>query len=452
VEASKVLPGSEEALKLFQQTDELEQLAERELMNCASAIEEAARVLVEAKKRQLEARQNKGGPMPEDEITEAILDAARAITTATGTLVQAATAAQKELVAKGKTSQAQSVYKRDPAWAKGLISASQAVAGTVGELVMAANQATQGKIDEEMLVASAKGVSGATARLVFASRTKADPFSPTQKKLTEAAKAVTNATQILVDAAKPGKEAENDATVDYSNISLTQARRDEMEAQARIYRLQKDLENEQRNLGNLRKAEYKDANTNVSQDQAKAAPRVSPRGPPPAAGPAKPPTPAAPQVTPRQQPAPPSGNTAAPSGNPAPTPRPQPPTGRPQPAPPGAAAAVKVAPPAVKVAAAAGVKAAAPPSPVGRPQPAPPGAKASAAPPSASASASASNGSSFSLEQLKKRPPPAGCDVKMLETYLSDDEFMSVFKTTKAEFAKLPVFKKNSEKQKHGLF
>jgi hypothetical protein len=45
-------------------------------------------------------RKNKDIPLPEEEITEAILDAAKAITTATGTLVNAATVAQKELVAK----------------------------------------------------------------------------------------------------------------------------------------------------------------------------------------------------------------------------------------------------------------------------------------------------------------------------------------------------------------
>ena len=49
--------------------------------------------------------------------------------------------------------------------------------------------------------------------------------------LTEAAKAVSNATQTLVDAAKPSKQEEESTSVDYSNISLTQARRDEMEAQ-----------------------------------------------------------------------------------------------------------------------------------------------------------------------------------------------------------------------------
>eukprot|EP01117_Protostelium_nocturnum_P014479 TRINITY_DN550_c0_g1_i1.p1 TRINITY_DN550_c0_g1~~TRINITY_DN550_c0_g1_i1.p1 ORF type:complete len:2591 (+),score=755.90 TRINITY_DN550_c0_g1_i1:291-8063(+) len=423
VEASKVLPGSEEALKLFQQTDELEALAEKELTNCANAIEEAARTLIEAKRRQIEARQNRDTPLPEEEITEAILDAAKAIAQATGTLVGAATMAQKELVSKGKTSQTQSVYKRDPAWAKGLISAAQEVAGTVGSLVGAANQVTKGVIEEENLVAAAKGVSGATARLVFASRTKADPFSPTQKKLTEAAKSVTTATQMLVDAAKPSAETVNDNQPDWSNMSQTQARKEELEAQTRILKLQRELDSAQRDLANNRKGQYKDANVNVAADQAKQQqkPIATTANRPPVPTPTPAPKTSAP-VIPRSLP-------QKASENPAPAPVPQ---VRQQPTIP------------IKSSSPAG------PSPV----------KSAIAPVKASGSPSAgrslpapvASNPSFSLSQLQKRPPPPGVDVKSLEVYLSDQEFQSTFNMSKAEFAKLPTFKRNAEKQKHGLF
>jgi talin len=272
VEASKVLPGSEEALKMFQETDELEQLAERELMNAADTIAQAAKTLLEAKQRQLAMRKNKDSPLPEEEITEAILDAARAITVATATLVQAATAAQKELVAKGQISSQQSVYRRDPAWAKGLISAAQSVAGTVKDLVGAANGAAQGKAEEEALIASAKGVAAATARLVFASRAKADPFSPTQKKLSAAAKSVAEATQQLVAAAKSTTEAveEKDSAPDWEATTQTEKRKAEVEAQVKILKLQKELEKERVKLGEMRKNEYKDANPNAAKENIAA--------------------------------------------------------------------------------------------------------------------------------------------------------------------------------------
>ena len=59
------------------------------------------------------------------EISAAILDAARAITQATATLVQSATVAQKELIAKGRANKLANPYKKDPAWAQGLISAAK---------------------------------------------------------------------------------------------------------------------------------------------------------------------------------------------------------------------------------------------------------------------------------------------------------------------------------------
>jgi len=191
--------------------------------------------------------------------------------------VSAATAAQKELVAKGQISKQQSVYRRDPAWAKGLISAAQSVAGTVKDLVTAANSAAKGKAEEEALVASAKGVAAATARLVFASRTKADPFSPTQKKLSSAAKSVAEATQRLVEAAKSTTDVveERDSTPDWEASSQTEKRRAEVEAQVKILKLQKELEKERVRLGELRKNEYKDSNPNAAREQAAPAPASS---------------------------------------------------------------------------------------------------------------------------------------------------------------------------------
>jgi len=231
-------------------------------MNAANSIEAAAKQLYEAKQRQLEMRKNKDSPLPEEQITEAILDAAKAITQATGTLVNAASSAQKELVSKGKVSQAQNVYRRDPAWARGLISAAQSVAGSVGDLVTAANNTSQGHVEQEALVASAKGVAAATARLVFASRAKADPFSPSQQKLSAAAKSVANATQQLVLAAQSTAQVVEEEKPDWgSNQDSNQinARRAEMEQQMKILKLQKELENAQKTLGSIRKAEYSDS-------------------------------------------------------------------------------------------------------------------------------------------------------------------------------------------------
>jgi talin len=318
VEATKPLPGSEEALKLFQETDELEALAESELRACASAIEEAAKTLVDAKRRQLEMRKNKDSPLPEEEIQEAILDAARAITLATATLVQAATVAQKELVDKGKAEKSANQYRRDPAWAKGLISASQAVAGSVKGLVAAANTSVQGKTEEEALIATAKGVAAATARLVFASRTKADPFSPTQKKLSDAAKSVAEATKQLVDAAKSAtvQVQEAESRPDWDSLSDTAQKKAELEAQARILKMQNELDKATKHLADIRKREYAEATGKQPPAPVQSPTRAQPVATPPprpTAAPSQPkPTPAPTTSTPAPAKPTPAIKTSAP--------------------------------------------------------------------------------------------------------------------------------------------
>jgi len=72
--------------------------------------------------------------------------------------------------------------------------------------------------------------------------------------------------------------------------------------------------------------------------------------------------------------------------------------------------------------------------------------------PSASVSTSADVPLVLSYEVLKRRPLPAGLDRTKLETYLSDEEFETVFKSTRAQFAKLPVWKQKATKNELGLF
>jgi len=247
-------------------------------MAAASVIEGATAALLEAKRKAQEKREMAG--FEDAGINEAILDAARAIAQATAVLVTSATHCQKEIVATGKASKSTNMYRRDPTWARGLISAAQAVAGAVQTLVGAANDSTEGKGEEEQLVASARGVAAATARLVSASRAKADPMSATQQKLSNAAKTVASATSQLVAAAKAASEAQAEAeeTPDFSNISDTARKVQEMEAQVKILKLRKELEAAQSNLSNIRKQEYQQGNEPVASAPAKPAPRQVAKG------------------------------------------------------------------------------------------------------------------------------------------------------------------------------
>jgi hypothetical protein len=60
------------------------------------------------------------------------------------------------------------------------------------------------------------------------------------------------------------------------------------------------------------------------------------------------------------------------------------------------------------------------------------------------------SGSTYTLEQLKKKPTEL--DNTKLETYLSETDFKKHFGMSKAEFAKLPGWKKTDMKKKLQLY
>ncbi|GAM16912.1 hypothetical protein SAMD00019534_000870 [Acytostelium subglobosum LB1] len=393
VTAAGDLPGGERAKKLFQAGENLEEVAEKELKEAARVIEEATAALLKAKKKREDARAASG--IDEAGIDEAILEAARAITSATGILVNCASAVQHELVAQGKVNKGGNQYRRDPTWARGLISAAQAVAGSVQTLVVSANDSTQGKAEEETLVAAAKGVAATTARLVAASRAKADLNSASNSQLSQAAKQVSNATSQLVEAAKSvGKQDEEVEAFDPSGMSFTGLKVHEMEQQVRILKLKKELEQAEKKLFSIRKHEY--------QDQT---------------GPA--PTPvAAPTPTPAPAPKPVAKGPARPAISPA--------TGQP---------IVKQAS-QQRFSTSSPIEASSPPS--------------ESAPAPAVVPSPLAPGQTMTLTELQQKP--AGLDQNNLEIYLSDSEFQSIFKMNKADFAKLPGWRKNKEKQNAGLF
>ena len=76
-------------------------IAENELLNAAAAIEAAAKKLT-----LLKPRETKHVADETLNLDEQILEAARAIAAATGALIKSATAAQRELVAQGRVSNA----------------------------------------------------------------------------------------------------------------------------------------------------------------------------------------------------------------------------------------------------------------------------------------------------------------------------------------------------------
>ncbi|GAM21066.1 hypothetical protein SAMD00019534_042410 [Acytostelium subglobosum LB1] len=240
---------------------DLDDLAERELMAAAKTIEDAAKSLLAAKSRR---PPKKEGDMPD--VAEAIIEAAMAITSATSTLVGAATTAQKERVEKGRAGHDGPLYRKDPTWAEGLISAAKSVAAATKQLVETANKAANGQDiaggTEEALIASSKQVTAATSQLVSACKSKSDINSPSQHKLSNCAKSVQNATNLLVAAAKAVSMMVGDEEVDFGKMTVTGYKVKEMEQQMAILRLEKELEFARKGLSTLKKQQY-----NVTEQQ-----------------------------------------------------------------------------------------------------------------------------------------------------------------------------------------
>lgn len=243
VQASKgVVPKD---IEDFQQKagQDMEDLAQKELEACAKVINRAVAKMKEAQEAAAARAQQPNIDINEANITAAILEACTAIGQATSVLMGAATVVQVEFNKLVKAPATRSVYKRDPAWAQGLISSSQEVAASVQHLVSVSDSSAKGDSSEESLVVAANTVSAATARLVTASRVKSNANSPNQAKLDEAAKSVASATRHLVDAAKEAaqfkdqKEQQEKSKFELSNTVVRQ-----MEEQAEILRLERELE------------------------------------------------------------------------------------------------------------------------------------------------------------------------------------------------------------------
>lgn len=191
------------------------------------------------------------------EIAEAILDAARAITQATGSLVSCAAICQKER--KQQPGAVGQRYRNDPTWNNGLISASRAVSDAVVFLVRNANAVLDNKQDEDALVVAARGIATSTAQLVTASKVRGPAAnSKSQLDLTASAKAVASATNQLLVATRNASDAQQELdAADGGAFDPLGGKVKEFEEQMRILKLERELLNARKNLGDMRKAAYK---------------------------------------------------------------------------------------------------------------------------------------------------------------------------------------------------
>ncbi|KAL7294579.1 hypothetical protein TKK_0012039 [Trichogramma kaykai] len=250
---AKIAELSDTLLETQGNAEVIGDLVEDELMSMDKAIEEAALKIQEMLDRSRAA--DSGVKL---EVNGKILDSCTELMKSIRNLVKKSRSLQMEIVAQGKgTASATEFYKRNHQWSEGLISAAKAIAMGANFLLEAADKVVSGNGKFEQLVVASQGIAASTAQLVVASRVKAERSSTNLNALSEASRLVTQATGSVVATAKSCNQLiEDNEDMDFSGLSLHQAKRLEMEAQVRVLELEQALESERLKLSALRRHHY----------------------------------------------------------------------------------------------------------------------------------------------------------------------------------------------------
>lgn len=235
------------------QQGELGDMVEQEMAATSAAVESAAARIGEMlnKSRAVDT----GIKM---EVNERILASCTELMQTIKELVLSSKDLQRDIVESGRgAASMKEFYAKNSRWTEGLISASKAVGWGATVMVDAADLVVQGKGKFEELMVCSHEIAASTAQLVAASKVKADKDSLKLHRLKQASRGVTQATAAVVASTKSGKsQIEEKDTMDFSSMTLTQIKRQEMDAQVLVLELETRLQKERERLGELRKKHY----------------------------------------------------------------------------------------------------------------------------------------------------------------------------------------------------
>ncbi|XP_041053162.1 huntingtin-interacting protein 1 isoform X1 [Carcharodon carcharias] len=243
---------------------ELGDLVEQEMAATSAAVEVAT-----ARIEEMLSKSRAGDTGVKLEVNERILASCTDLMHAIKMLVLTSKDLQRDIVESGRGAASQKeFYAKNSRWTEGLISASKAVGWGATVLVDAADMVVQGKGKFEELMVCSHEIAASTAQLVAASKVKADKDNANLGKLRQASKGVNEATASVVASTKSGKsQIEETDTMDFSSMTLTQIKRQEMDSQVRVLELESQLQKERQRLGGLRKKHYELAGVSEGWDE-----------------------------------------------------------------------------------------------------------------------------------------------------------------------------------------
>lgn len=233
--------------------EEIGDMLENEMHGMTEAIEAAAAKIQDMLHK---AREDKTGVNLE--VNENILGSCTELMKAIKILVEKSRDLQKEIISMGRgTASAKDFYKKNHRWTEGLLSAAKAVGWGATTLLDTADRVVSGKGKFEEIMACAHEIAASTAQLVVSSKVKADRNSQLLAQLSAASKGVNQATGNVVASAKAAAEiVEDQNLMDFTNLSLHQTKKLEMQCQIKVMELESNLEKERKKLGELRKQHY----------------------------------------------------------------------------------------------------------------------------------------------------------------------------------------------------
>uniref|UniRef100_A0A5K4F2I6 I/LWEQ domain-containing protein n=1 Tax=Schistosoma mansoni TaxID=6183 RepID=A0A5K4F2I6_SCHMA len=148
-------------------------------------------------------------------------------------------------------------YKPYNRWTKGLLSAAKFVGASANVMVEIADSIVCGKdVKLERLIVISQEIAASTTQLVYATRVKTTSQSEMFNKLQLTSKEVCKCTGNLIACVKKAIEAKHIEELDFSSLTLTQAKRMEVELQVKIIELETSLTNERQRLAQLRRDNY----------------------------------------------------------------------------------------------------------------------------------------------------------------------------------------------------
>nr|XP_035968418.1 huntingtin-interacting protein 1 isoform X1 [Halichoerus grypus] len=233
--------------------EELGDLVDKEMAATSAAIKTAT-----ARIEEMLSKSRAGDTGVQLEVNERILGSCTSLMQAIQVLIMASKDLQREIVESGRgTASPKEFYAKNSRWTEGLISASKAVGWGATVMVDAADLVVQGRGKFEELMVCSHEIAASTAQLVAASKVKADKDSPNLAQLQQASRGVNRATATVVASTISGKsQIEETDNMDFSSMTLTQIKRQEMDSQVRVLELENDLQKERQKLGELRKKHY----------------------------------------------------------------------------------------------------------------------------------------------------------------------------------------------------